>query len=259
MGGEFSLDDVGLTPLADTHSQVAEGLSRLVVAGGPQAAAAATSFGNIAFAVNNALDGVTQARANTVQTTKSASDAIKDLLTTADKMYAEGDREGAAKVRAAAETLEGSASAGGSGAGAGGGGAEVAGQTAGQVGQQVGQLAQGLAQGLAQSVQGLVQGLTQLPQQIMQGVQGAAGSADKGSSSHGASANEDKAAEPEERRRQEAAEADAAEKRAEEQRAQRHSPTAQAGQGADGGRGPGPPPAAERPQPAQTRPQQSSL
>jgi hypothetical protein len=258
MGGEFSLDSAGLSPLADIHSQVADGLSQLAGAGGPEAADVARSFGNIAFAVNTALDGVTQSRSSTIQATKGASDTIKELLGTADKLYAQGDEEGAAKLRAAAETLEGSGASGGSGsaagAGAGGGGSEMAGQMASQVGQQVGQI----AQGLAQSVQGLAQGLTQLPQQIMQGIQGMAGSGTTGSEAEElAKANDEKAGDPEERKREEA---ETAEKRAEEERGQQQSPSTQAegaqpGRAADGGAAPVPPPAAERPQPAQTRPQ----
>ncbi len=274
MGGEFSLDGAGLTPLADIHAQVAGELSQLAGDGGPQAADVATSFGNIAFAVNKALDGVTQSRINTIQTTKGSSDTIKELLNTADRMYAQGDEQGAAKLRAAAEALEGSGAAGGAGSAggtggatgagtagagaAGGSGAEMAGQMASQVGQQVGQF----AQGMAQSVQGLAQGLTQLPQQIMQGVQGIVESATKGAGSDAAKTDEEEGGDPEERKREEA---ESAEKRAEERRAQQQAPPtrtegAQPGHTADGGgRAPVPPPAAERPKPAQTRPQQFPL
>ncbi|OPX05710.1 type VII secretion target [Mycobacterium sp. AT1] len=274
MGGKFTLDSAGLTPLAEIHSQVAAGLAQLTGAGGPQAADVAKSFGNIAFSVNNALDGVTQSRGNTLQATKGSSDTIAELLGKAEKLYAQGDQEGAAKLKAAAETLEGSgpgggtgpagaAGAGGAGAGAaGGGGAEMAGQMASQVGQQVGQL----AQGMAQSMQGLAQGLTQLPQQIMQGIQGMAGSAGKGSDAETLAkaaeekANADKADDSEERKRKE--DEDAA-KRAEEERAQQRPPArtegAQPGRGTDGGPAPVAPPVPERPQPAQTRPQQFPL
>ena len=270
MGGEFTLDGNGLAPLAELHSQVATGLSQLTGPGGPQAADVARSFGNIAFSVNNALDGVTQSRGNTLQATKGSSATIAELLGKADALYAQGDQEGAAKLRAAAETLEGAGGGagaggatgpGGAGAGAAGGGAEMAGQTASQVGQQVGQI----AQGIAQSVQGLAQGLTQLPQQIMQGIQGMAGSAGTGSHAEELAkagqekADPDHAAEAEEHRREEA---EAAEKRAEEDRAQQR-PTqgtgAQPGRSSEAGPAPVAPPAPERPQPAQTRPQQFSL
>ena len=122
MGGTFTLDSAGLAPLAEIHSQVATGLGQLTGAGAPLAADVAKSFGNIAFAVNNALDGVTQSRGNTLHTTKGSSDTIAELLSTADKLYAQGDQEGAAKLRAAAETLEGSAAPGEGGSAAGGGG-----------------------------------------------------------------------------------------------------------------------------------------
>src|ERR1700712_3738445 len=127
MSGEFTLDSAGLSPLAEIHSQVAEGLSQLAGAGAPQAADVAKSFGNIAFAVNNALDGVSQSRTSAFQATKGASDTIKELLGTADRMYAQGDQEGAAKLRAAAEALEGSGAAGGTGSAGGAAGATGAG------------------------------------------------------------------------------------------------------------------------------------
>ncbi|MBJ7340756.1 type VII secretion target [Mycolicibacterium sp.] len=268
MGNEFSLDGAGLTPLADIHSQVAIGLSQLTGAGAPQTADVAQSFGNIAFAVNTALDGATQSRASTISTTKGSSDTIAELLTKAHQMYEHGDQQGAQKLRAAAEALEGSGAVGGTGdggtaaggtgaagaEGAGGSGAQLAGQMASQIGQQVGQF----AQGMAQSAQGLAQGLAQLPQQVMQGVQGIVESASKGAGAEtatidAAKGDDGKGGDPEERAREDD---EAAEKRAEEQR---HGPAtrtdgAQPGQSPDGERAPVAPPAPER-QPAQTRPQ----
>jgi len=82
MGGKFTLDSAGLSPLADIHSQVADGLSQLTGAGAPQAADVARSFGNIAFAVNTALDGVTQSRGSTIQTTKGGAAAVSAPATT---------------------------------------------------------------------------------------------------------------------------------------------------------------------------------
>jgi Excreted virulence factor EspC, type VII ESX diderm len=279
MTGEFHLDGGGLTPLSDIHSQVAEGLGQLVGGGGPQASDVAKSFGNIAFGLNSALDGASQSRTSTIQTTKASADTIKDLLNKAHQMYLQGDEQGADKLKAAAEALQASDGGGSSGAGgaggsagatgagaagagsasggsAGGSGAEMASQMATQVGQQVGQM----AQSVAQSVQGLAQGLTQLPQQLMQGLQGLGGSAAQGAGSdadkaHVAAkqekADEDKDGKPDD-------------ERAEEQRRQQaapptHADGAQAGPHTDGGRAPVPPPTTERPQPAQTRPQQSPL
>jgi Excreted virulence factor EspC, type VII ESX diderm len=278
-GGQFHVDSSGLTPLSDIHSQVAQGLAQLVGGGGPQASDVAKSFGNIAFGLNSALDGASQSRLSAIQTTKTSGDTISELLGKAHQMYLQGDQQGADKLKAAAEALQasegggsggagsagGSTGAGATGAGAtgagaaAGGGAEMAGQMASQVGQQVGQI----AQGLTQSVQGLAQGLTQLPQQLMQGLQGIGGSATKGADSGpnkahvAADANEkadgdkDKDGKPDD-------------KRAEEERGQQSTPPAHAdgaqpGRAADGGRAPVPPPTTERPQPAQTRPQQSSL
>ncbi|MDX1892620.1 type VII secretion target [Mycolicibacterium sp. 050158] len=166
MGGQFSLDGAGLTPLSTIHSQVADGLSELTAVDGVRTADVAKSFGNIAFAVNSALDGVTQSRAGTLSATKDSSDTIAELLNRAHQMYEHGDQQGAEKLRAAAEAMAGApggapgstgattATSAGTSATPGGGGAEMAGQMAGQVGQQLGQF----AQGMAQSAQGLAQG-----------------------------------------------------------------------------------------------------
>ena len=256
MGNEFSLDGAGLTPLADIHAQVADGLARLT--GAPQTSDVAESFGNIAFAVNSALDGVTESRAGTFQATKHSSNTIAELLNEAHQRYEQGDQQGAEKLRAAAEVLEGSSGAGVPGAGvpgtgaadAGGGGAQVAGQLASQIGQQLGQF----AQGMAQSAQGLAQGLAQLPQQVMQGLQGIVDSASKGAESSAAATDDEKVDDPKERERADA------EKRAEEERAQRDTPPVQSegarpGQSADAGPAPVPAPPPQRPEPAPTRPQ----
>jgi hypothetical protein len=187
MSGQFYLDDTGLSPLSEIHAQVAGGLSQLTGAGAPQAAEVAQSFGNIAFSVNNALDGVLQSRTGTIGATKSSSETIADLLKQAQALYVKGDMASADKLKAAAETMAsqgGGAQGGGapSGAAAGGagtaraaaaapgpaGGGDMAGQMVSQIGQQVGQA----ASSVGQAVTGLAQGLSQLPQQVMQGVQG---------------------------------------------------------------------------------------
>src|SRR5688572_26891723 len=187
MSGQFYLDDTGLSPLSEIHAQVAGGLSQLTGAGAPQAAEVAQSFGNIAFSVNNALDGVLQSRTGTIGATKSSSETIADLLKQAQALYVKGDMASADKLKAAAETMASQgggapgAAPGGAGAGAGGGaargaaaapgpagGGDMAGQMVSQIGQQVGQA----ASSVGQAVTGLAQGLTQLPQQVMQGVQG---------------------------------------------------------------------------------------
>jgi len=188
MSGQFYLDDTGLSPLSEIHAQVAGGLSQLTGAGAPQAAEVAQSFGNIAFSVNNALDGVLQSRTGTIGATKSSSETIADLLKQAQALYVKGDMASADKLKAAAETMAsqgggapggapGGAAAGGPGAGAArataaapapSGGGDMAGQMVSQIGQQVGQA----ASSMGQAVTGLAQGLSQLPQQVMQGVQG---------------------------------------------------------------------------------------
>jgi hypothetical protein len=281
-GGEFHLDSSGLTPLSDIHSQVAQGLGQLVSGGGPQASDLAKSFGNIAFGLNSALDGASQSRMSTIQTTKASADTIKDLLNKAHQMYLQGDEQGADKLKAAAEALQSSEGGGSSGAGgaggssgtgatgagasgggsAGGGGAEMAGQMATQVGQQVGQI----AQGLTQSVQGLAQGLAQLPQQLMQGLQGIGGSAAKGADSDpskahvAADAKQEKADEDKDKDKDGKPDDErAAEQRGRHTAPPAHADQAQAGPNTDAGRAPVPPDPTERPQPAQTRPQQSPL
>ena len=203
---DFYLNDAGLSPLSQIHAEVAGGLSQLTGAGAPQAADVAQSFGNIAFNVNNAIDGVLQSRGGTIDTTKTSSQTIGDLLTRAQQMYAKGDMAGAEKLDAAAKALQeggaggagaggagaggaaGAAGAGAAGAGSAGGGGDMMGQMVGQVGQQVGQAAQAMSQGVA----GLAQGLSQLPQQVMQGVQGivqaATGAAGSGAGALGGAA-----------------------------------------------------------------------
>lgn len=188
MAGEFYLGDTGLSPLSDIHTQVAGGLAQLTGAGAPQAADVAASFGNIAFSVNSALDGVSQSRMGTIQTTKTSSDTIAELLGKAQQMYAQGDMASADKLKAAAEALSaqgqggssggGAATGGASGAASGGspagaaGGGQAGGDTAGQMVSQIGQQIGQAAQSVTQPLQGLAQGLQQLPQQVMQGVQG---------------------------------------------------------------------------------------
>src|SRR5687767_11004227 len=138
MSGQFYLDDTGLSPLSEIHAQVAGGLSQLTGAGAPQAAEVAQSFGNIAFSVNNALDGVLQSRTGTIGATKSSSETIADLLKQAQALYVKGDMASADKLKAAAETM---ASQGGGaqgsapgGAGAGGGAARGAAAAPGPAG-----------------------------------------------------------------------------------------------------------------------------
>ncbi|GAS98369.1 uncharacterized protein RMCC_5334 [Mycolicibacterium canariasense] len=171
----------GVLNYSQLHSAVAAGLSGLA---GVDGSGVETSHGVIASAVNTALSGVLAGRQNTLGVTSTAASTISELLQKAAQAYAAGDQQGAERLKAAADVLEGKdapgrsagSAVGGAPASSGGAGGDMAGQMGqvlGQVGQQVGQMAQSITQPL----QGLAQGLQQIPQQIMQGVQQAAQSA----------------------------------------------------------------------------------
>jgi hypothetical protein len=264
MGQPLSVDPGGVKSLGQIHDQVSAAVSQLTGLS-PSSGDAEAAYGTISSAFTSALGAALPSRDGTFAATSTSSETIGKLLQAAAQAYEQGDQANAEKLKAAAEALAGSSGAGGAGSqggaagaagagAAGGGGADMAGQMASQVGQQVGQI----AQGMAQSVQGLAQGLTQLPQQIMQGVQGIVESATKG----GAGSDEAKA---DEAKSDEDKDKDAKpdEEHPEEQRSRQappaHTEGTQPGRATDGGRAPVPPPAAERPQPAQTRPQQSPL
>lgn len=158
----------GVLNYSQLHSDVAAGLSGLADVDG---SGVETSHGQIASAVSTALSQVLAGRQSTLGVTSTAASTISDLLQKAAQAYAAGDQQGAERLRAAADVLEGKEPTGRSGgaptSGGGSTGGDTVGQVLGQVGQQVGQLAQSIAQPL----QGLAQGLQQIPQQIMQGVQ----------------------------------------------------------------------------------------
>jgi hypothetical protein len=180
MTEEFHLDGDGLSPFSNLHDEVATGLSQLTGPGAPVAAEVASTFGNIAFGVNTALDATSQSRLDTFGATRTAGDTISALLQEANRRYAAGDQAGADSLRSAAAAMQndvegqtsgtsgGAAggpsvtSGGGSGGGSGGSGG---GEMIGQIGQQVGQA-------VTQGVSGATQGLSQIPQQIAQSVQG---------------------------------------------------------------------------------------
>jgi hypothetical protein len=241
----------GVRKYSELHSQVVSGLSGLT---GAEGTGVQHSHGAIASAVSGALNDVLGGRGSTLGVTSTTASTIADLLQKAAGAYAAGDEEGASRLKAAAEALEGKGGPGGSGAapgtpGAGGssgpaagGGADMMGQMGqilGQVGQQVGQLAQSVIAPL----QGLAQGLQQVPQQIMQGVQQATQAAQ--------AAELDKGEKPEDERDAEAERDDEADKREKAEPAP--APEAQAGQSSPPGRAP-----VEAPQPARpapTRPQ----
>ncbi|VEG39287.1 Protein of uncharacterised function (DUF2580) [Mycolicibacterium flavescens] len=170
----------GLRSSASIHDRVATDLSH-VLAGAPEATGVQNSHGQIAAGVGAALSSALDARLGTVHSTADAGATISDLLQKAAQMYEQGDHEGAEKLRAAAEALDGqrdtqaheSAPATGSALGSPANGAagppgadQMVGQMLGQVGQLVGSMTAPLL--------GLAQGLQQVPQMIAQGVQQAA-------------------------------------------------------------------------------------
>ncbi|KAA0113679.1 ESX-1 secretion-associated protein [Mycolicibacterium sp. P9-22] len=240
----------GVRNYSELHSQVGSGLSGLTSAEGT---GVQHSHGAIASAVSGALNDVLGGRGSTLGATSTTASTIADLLQKAAGAYAAGDEEGASRLKAAAEALEGKGGQGGggtpatSGAGASGGpaasgGADMMGQMGqimGQVGQQVGQLAQSVIAPL----QGLAQGLQQVPQQIMQGVQQAAQSAQ--------AAELDADEKPEGERDTKSEREDEADKRAKAEPAP--ASEAQAGQSSAPGRAPVEAPQPVRPAP--TRPQ----
>lgn len=178
----------GVRNYSELHSQVVSGLSGLT---GAEGTGVQNSHGAIASAVSGALSKVLGGRGSTLGVTSTSASTIADLLQKAAGAYAAGDEEGASRLKAAADALEGKGEPGGSGGapgtpGAGSpaaGGADTMGQMGqimGQVGQQVGQLAQsvtaplqGLAQGLQQGAQQVMQGVAQAAQQAAQAAQAA--------------------------------------------------------------------------------------
>jgi Excreted virulence factor EspC, type VII ESX diderm len=271
----------GTRSYAQVHDQVAAGLSQMMGAAAPDAAGLQASHGPIATAVSTALSSVLETRHGTLQNTATSGTTISELLQKAAQMYEQGDRQGAEKLKAAADALQahegeqggapGGASSGdasggalgrgfpGGAAGATGAGSPgvgtpapgsaavgMIGQILGQVGQQVGQIA-GM---VAQPLQGFAQGLQQVPQQVMQAVQGATG-ADKATLT--GEEKSDRTKDPADRIRE----------RSEPNPPHRTEPAptgddppagAAPGESTSGGRAPEHP-VADRPQPAQTRPQ----
>jgi hypothetical protein len=247
----------GMRSIAQIHDEVVAGISQVMGAAAPEAVGVQTSHGVIASAVSTALSNVLSARQGTLQTTAKSGSTISELLAKAAQMYDQGDREGAAKLRAAAEVLDGkpdgqAATAGAAarsastpaGAGAGSG-AEGMGQIFGQIGQQAAQMAQAAVQPLG----AIAQGLGQIPQQIMQGVQQASQAAQSAAKTGNADGKT-----PERDRRDERSKDPSSETRDEREEARR-KPADRAAAGDSARTGPAPEtpraPRAERPQ---TRP-----
>ncbi|KUH93534.1 hypothetical protein AU189_14720 [Mycolicibacterium acapulense] len=242
----------GLRSSASIHDRVATDLSH-VLAGVPEATGVQTSHGQIAAGVGTALSSALDARLGTVHATADAGATISDLLQKAAQMYEQGDHEGAEKLRAAADALDGqrdtevsestSTTGGVPGSPANGvgppGGDQMVGQMLGQVGQQVGQLVGSMAAPLL----GLAQGLQQVPQMIAQGVQQARGETPE---------RDDTRVDEE---RTERSDEDPAEKPSEPTRRAQPEHQAAPSDSAVVGRPPEAPVAAQGPRPAQTRPQ----
>lgn len=264
----------GVRSLSGIHDEVVAALGQVMGSAAPEALGVETTHGPIASAVSSALGQVLPNRQGTLQATSTSGQTISALLRKAAQMYEQGDTKGADTLREAAEAMQadaasgaggagsvgaGASGAGGGAAGAGGargaGGTEMMGQMVSQVGQQVGQMAQSIAQPL----QGLAQGLQQLPQTVMQGVQGIVQSATQVAGSAGSTIDAPKPDGAERRGDGEPrAEEREDEHRSDERQAAQRA-EAQPGKSGERGRAPEPPPRMERPEPAQTRPQQSPL
>jgi hypothetical protein len=250
----------GVKSLSDIHDEVAGAMSQLR-GSTPDAVSLETAYGTISSAFTSAIGRALPSRDTSLRATQTSSQTIRELLQRAAEMFERGDQQSADELRAAADALAGSSGADATCLGpVGGAGPDMAcppvnqaaqvGQAgqAGQVGQvaqvsQVGQQIAQIAQGVAQAAMGLAQGFSQLPQQIMQGAQ-AKESHSEGPNAHDVDHHEEE---------------DCDERRRDDESHQRpHAPathTEGAKPGAHASGGIAPTPAAEPPQPAQTRPQ----
>ena len=181
MSGPMIVQTDGLRQFSQTHADIASRVSQLV-SGSPSATGVETTHGPIAMAVQSALSDVLGSRTGTLQNTATSGTTISGLLAKAAQMYDDGDRDGAATIRAAVQALadrsQGDPAFGAAGANAGGAagsaagagaGAGAAGQAAGALSQMMGQVGQ-LGQ-MGQQASGAMAGMQQVPQQVMQGVQ----------------------------------------------------------------------------------------
>ncbi len=99
----------GVRKYSELHSQVVSGLSGLT---GAEGTGVQHSHGAIASAVSGALNDVLGGRGSTLGVTSTTASTIADLLQKAAGAYAAGDEEGASRLKAAAEALEGKGEAG---------------------------------------------------------------------------------------------------------------------------------------------------
>jgi hypothetical protein len=169
----------GLLSNSQVHADVVTGMSGLVGDGAPDSAGVHTSHGTVSSEVTTALSSALSGRGEVFGAVSDTAGKFSERLQQAAKAYAEGDQQGAERIKAAQEGTDTAGSDGGGrrGGGPAGGGSSPGtpggemmgqmGQMLGQVGQQVGQMAQSISAPL----QGLTQGLQQIPQQVMQAVQ----------------------------------------------------------------------------------------
>ena len=235
----------GVRSYAQIHDQVLSALSQVMGAAAPAAVGVESTHGPVASAVSTALGQVLGGRQGTLRVTSTSAQIISELLQKAAQMYEQGDQQGAEKLKAAAEALEGQQGGQPGNAGAPGGptstgGGDAMGQMLGQLGQ-VGQQVGQLAQAAGAPLQALAQPLQQVPQQVMQAVQQASQSASKAADATGAAKGDP--AVPQQNSRSE---------ETERRNEPLHRAEAAPGDSANTGRAPETP---EHAKPAQTRPQ----
>lgn len=178
--------------MSKLHDAVSQSLGGLQPADAP---ALDASHGVVASPVSSAVGSVLANRGDILRSTSTSGQQISSLLQGAADAYRSGDEEGARRMTAAAEAMDGPPGLGSAASGPGaptagappmpgapaaGGGAEF-GQALGQIGQVV--------QSVTQPIQGLAQALGQLPGQLLGGLAGGGGLGDAaglGAPLHGA-------------------------------------------------------------------------
>lgn len=163
-GGPLFVQTEGLRQFSQIHAEIAAGVSQLI-GGAPTVTGVETSHGQIAFAVQNALGGLLNARQGTLQTTAKSGDKIAELLRKAAAAYESGDERSAGKLKAAMEPAAG----GPVGPASAAGGAGAAGGASGAIGQILGPLGQ-----MGQQSSAAMQGIEQPAQQVVEAATGAA-------------------------------------------------------------------------------------
>jgi hypothetical protein len=169
MTGEFYLGEGSLQRFAQSHQEVADGITQLA-GGALDATGVANSHGPIASRVAGALSGALGSRQDTLGVTGTASNGFVDRLNGAAKSYGVHDEQGADDIRSAAEGMDGQQGTAGSGGASSASGASSQSQSGGA--EMIGQIGQQVGQAVGQAISGITQAASQIPQQIMQGVLG---------------------------------------------------------------------------------------